>query len=147
MKNISIKEFKSKNKEEYLILKTKQDRNTVIVEIVNIPKDLHCVSKLRAFNKYQIIFDLHDEYKRRPGIGVDGTNLYLPRMIDDNINGVLACHTYPDEYDAAEFIAAFVKQLKQIVDEKLDIPYIIIPVGSNCPVSDITVSKITKNDR
>lgn len=119
MKNISIKEFKSKNKEEYLILKTKQDRNIVIVEIVNIPKDLHCVSKLRAFNNYQIIFDLHDEYKRRPGIGVDGTNLYLPRMIDDNINGVLACHAYPDKYDAAEFVAALklmVRNFNSVVD-------------------------------
>lgn len=122
MKNISIKEFKSKNKEEYLILKTKQDRNTVIVEIVNIPKDLHCVSKLRAFNNYQIIFDLHDEYKRRPRIGVDGTNLYLPRMIDDNINGVLTCHTYPDEYDAAEFIAALnlmVHNFNAVVDKDI----------------------------
>ena len=119
MKNISIKEFKSKNKEEYLILKTKQDRNTVIVEVVNIPRDLHCVSKLRAFNNYQIIFDLHDEYKRRPGIGVDGTNLYLPRMIDDNVNGVLACHTYLDKYDAAEFIAALklmVRNFNAVVD-------------------------------
>lgn len=43
-----------------------------------------------------------------------------------------------------ECLAAFVKKLKQIVDEKLDIPYIIIPVGSNCLVSDVTVSKITK---
>lgn len=43
-----------------------------------------------------------------------------------------------------ECLAAFVKQLKQIVDEKLDIPYIIIPVGDNCPVSDVTVSKIIK---
>lgn len=122
MKNISIKEFKSKNKEEYLILKTKQDRNIVIVEIVNIPKDLHCVSKLRAFNNYQIIFDLHDEYKRRPGIGVDGTNLYLPRMIDDNINGVLACHAYPDKYDAAEFVAALklmVRNFNAVVDEDI----------------------------
>lgn len=43
-----------------------------------------------------------------------------------------------------ECLGAFVKQLKQIVDEKLDIPYIIVPVGSNCPVSDVTVSKIIK---
>lgn len=43
-----------------------------------------------------------------------------------------------------ECLGAFVKQLKQVVDEKLDIPYIIIPVGSNCPVSDVTVSKIIK---
>ena len=26
----------------------------------------------------------------------------------------------------------FVKQLKQLIDETLDIPYIIVPVGSNC---------------
>ena len=38
----------------------------------------------------------------------------------------------------------FVKQLKQLIDETLDIPYIIVPVGSNCPVSDVTVSKIIK---
>lgn len=43
-----------------------------------------------------------------------------------------------------ECLGAFVKQLKQVVDEKLDIPYIIIPVGSNCPVSDVTISKIIK---
>lgn len=119
MKNISIKEFKSKNKEEYLILKTKQDRNIVIVEVVNIPKDLHLVSKLRAFNDYQIIFDLHDNYKRKPGIGVDGTNLYLPRAIDDKVNCVLACHAYPDKYDAAKFIAALklmVRNFNSVVD-------------------------------
>lgn len=43
-----------------------------------------------------------------------------------------------------ECLGAFVKQLKQVVDEKLDIPYIIVPVGSNCPVSDVTISKIVK---
>lgn len=43
-----------------------------------------------------------------------------------------------------ECLGAFVKQLKQVMDEKLDIPYIIVPVGSNCPVSDVTVSKIVK---
>ncbi len=43
-----------------------------------------------------------------------------------------------------ECLGAFVKQLKQIMDEKLDIPYIIVPVGSNCPVSDVIVSKIVK---
>ena len=43
-----------------------------------------------------------------------------------------------------ECLGAFVKQLKQVIDETLDIPYIIIPVGSNCPVSDVTVSKIVK---
>ena len=45
---------------------------------------------------------------------------------------------------SVEWLEAFVKQLKQIVDEKLDIPYIIVPVGSNCPVLDVTVSKIVK---
>ena len=43
-----------------------------------------------------------------------------------------------------ECLGAFVKQLKQIMDEKLDLPYIIVPVGSNCPVSDVIVSKIVK---
>ena len=48
------------------------------------------------------------------------------------------------ENTSVEWLEAFVKQLKQIVDEKLDIPYIIVPVGSNCPISDVTVSKIIK---
>ena len=48
------------------------------------------------------------------------------------------------ENTSVEWLGIFVKQLKQIVDETLDIPYIIIPVGSNCPVSDVTVSKIIK---
>ena len=48
------------------------------------------------------------------------------------------------ENTSVEWLEAFVKQLKQIVDEKLDIPYIIVPVGSNCPVLDVTVSKIVK---
>ena len=48
------------------------------------------------------------------------------------------------ENTSVEWLGIFVKQLKQIVDETLDIPYIIIPVGNNCPVSDVTVSKIIK---
>lgn len=48
------------------------------------------------------------------------------------------------ENTSVEWLEAFAKQLKQILDEKLDIPYIIVPVGSNCPVSDVTVSKIIK---
>ena len=43
-----------------------------------------------------------------------------------------------------ECLGAFVKQLKQLIDETLDIPYVIVPVGGNCPVSDVTVSKIVK---
>ena len=48
------------------------------------------------------------------------------------------------ENTSVEWLGIFVKQLKQLIDETLDIPYIIIPVGSNCPVSDVTVSKIIK---
>ena len=48
------------------------------------------------------------------------------------------------ENTSVEWLGIFVKQLKQIVDETLDIPYIIIPVGGNCPLSDVTVSKIIK---
>ena len=102
-----------------MILKAKQNRNVVIVEIINIPEDLHLISKLRAFNDYQIIFDLHDEYKRRPGIGGDGTILYLPIAIDDKVNCVLACHAYLDKYDAANFIAALklmVRNFNSVVD-------------------------------
>lgn len=45
---------------------------------------------------------------------------------------------------SVEWLGVFAKQLKQLIDKILDIPYIIIPVGSNCPVSDVTVSKIVK---
>ena len=45
---------------------------------------------------------------------------------------------------SVEWLGIFVKQLKQLIDETLDIPYIIVPVGSNCPVSVVTVSKIIK---
>ena len=48
------------------------------------------------------------------------------------------------ENTSVEWLGIFVKQLKQLIDETLDIPYIIVPVGSNCPVSDVTVSKIIK---
>ena len=48
------------------------------------------------------------------------------------------------ENTSVEWLGIFVKQLKQLIDETLDIPYIIIPVGGNCPVSDVTVSKIIK---
>lgn len=42
------------------------------------------------------------------------------------------------------WLEAFAKQLKQLIDEILDIPYVIVLVGGNCPVSDVTVSKIVK---
>ena len=48
------------------------------------------------------------------------------------------------ENTSVEWLEAFAKQLKQLIDETLDIPYVIVPVGSNCPVSDVTVSKIIK---
>ena len=48
------------------------------------------------------------------------------------------------ENASVEWLGIFVKQLKQLIDEILDIPYIIVPVGSNCPVSDVTISKIIK---
>ena len=48
------------------------------------------------------------------------------------------------ENTSVEWLEAFAKQLKQLIDETLDIPYVIVPVGGNCPVSDVTVSKIVK---
>ena len=48
------------------------------------------------------------------------------------------------ENTSVEWLGIFVKQLKQLIDETLDIPYIIVHVGSNCTVSDVTVSKIIK---
>lgn len=48
------------------------------------------------------------------------------------------------ENTSVEWLGIFVKQLKQLIDETLDIPYIIIPVGGDFPVSDVTVSKIIK---
>lgn len=55
---------------------------------------------------------------------------------------LIKLHLFKDM--SIECLGTFVKQLKQIIDEKLDIPYIIVPVGSNCSVSDVTVSKIVK---
>ena len=48
------------------------------------------------------------------------------------------------ENASVEWLGIFVKQLKQLIDEILDTPYIIIPVGGNCPLSDVTISKIVK---
>ena len=48
------------------------------------------------------------------------------------------------ENTSVEWLGIFVKQLKQLIDETLDIPYVIVPVGGNCPVSDVTISKIIK---
>lgn len=48
------------------------------------------------------------------------------------------------ENASVEWLEIFVKQLKQLIDKTLDIPCIIIPVGGNCPVSDVTISKIVK---
>ena len=48
------------------------------------------------------------------------------------------------ENASVEWLEIFVKQLKQLIDETLDIPYVIVPVGGNCPVSDVTISKIIK---
>lgn len=62
----------------------------------------------------------------------------------ENNNEAYLIKLHLSESMSIECLGAFVKQLKQIVDEKLDIPYIIVPVGSNCPVSDVTVSKIIK---
>lgn len=67
----------------------------------------------------------------------DGVNKTL-----ENNNEAYLIKLHLSKDMSIECLGAFVKQLKQIVDEKLDIPYIIVPVGSNCPVSDVTVSKI-----
>lgn len=69
----------------------------------------------------------------------DGVN----KALENNSEAYLIKLHLP-ENTSVEWLEAFVKQLKQIVDEKLDIPCIIVPVGSNCPVSDVTVSKIVK---
>lgn len=45
---------------------------------------------------------------------------------------------------SVELLGVFAKQLKQLIDETLNIPSIIIPVGGDFPVSDVTVSKIVK---
>ena len=69
----------------------------------------------------------------------DGVNKAL-----ENNNEAYLIKLHLPKNTSVEWLEAFVKQLKQIVDEKLDIPYIIVPVGSNCPVLDVTVSKIVK---
>ena len=69
----------------------------------------------------------------------DGVN----KALENNSEAYLIKLHLP-ENTSVEWLGIFVKQLKQLIDETLDIPYIIIPVGSNCPVSDVTVSKIIK---
>ena len=69
----------------------------------------------------------------------DGVN----KALENNSEAYLIKLHLP-ENTSVEWLGIFVKQLKQLIDEILDIPYIIIPVGSNCPVSDVTVSKIIK---
>ena len=69
----------------------------------------------------------------------DGVN----KALENNSEAYLIKLHLP-ENTSVEWLGIFVKQLKQLIDETLDIPYIIVPVGSNCPVSDVTVSKIIK---
>ena len=69
----------------------------------------------------------------------DGVN----KALENNSEAYLI-KLHLSENTSVEWLEAFVKQLKQLIDKTLDIPYIIIPVGSNCPVSDVTVSKIIK---
>ena len=69
----------------------------------------------------------------------DGVNKAL-----ENNNEAYLIKLHLPENTSVEWLGIFVKQLKQLIDETLDIPYIIVPVGSNCPVSDVTVSKIIK---
>lgn len=69
----------------------------------------------------------------------DGVNKAL-----ENTNEAYLIKLHLPENTSVEWLGIFVKQLKQLIDETLDIPYIIVPVGSNCPVSDVTVSKIVK---
>ena len=69
----------------------------------------------------------------------DGVNKAL-----ENNNEAYLIKLHLPENTSVEWLGIFVKQLKQLIDETLDIPYIIVPVGSNCPVSDVTVSKIVK---
>ena len=69
----------------------------------------------------------------------DGVN----KALENNSEAYLIKLHLP-ENTSVEWLGIFVKQLKQLIDETLDIPYLIIPVGSNCPVSDVTVSKIIK---
>ena len=69
----------------------------------------------------------------------DGVN----KALENNSEAYLIKLHLP-ENTSVEWLGIFVKHLKQLIDETLDIPYIIVPVGSNCPVSDVTVSKIIK---
>ena len=69
----------------------------------------------------------------------DGVN----KALENNSEAYLIKLHLP-ENTSVEWLGIFVKQLKQLIDETLDIPYVIVPVGSNCPVSDVTVSKIIK---
>ena len=69
----------------------------------------------------------------------DGVNKAL-----ENNNEAYLIKLHLPENMSMECLRAFVKQLTQLIDETLDIPYVIVPVGSNCPVSDVTVSKIIK---
>ena len=69
----------------------------------------------------------------------DGVN----KALENNSEAYLIKLHLP-ENTSVEWLGIFVKHLKQLIDETLDIPYIIIPVGSNCPVSDVTISKIIK---
>ena len=69
----------------------------------------------------------------------DGVNKAL-----ENNNEAYLIKLHLSENTSVEWLGIFVKQLKQLIDETLDIPYVIIPVGGNCPVSDVTISKIVK---
>ena len=69
----------------------------------------------------------------------DGVN----KALENNSEAYLIKLHLP-ENTSVEWLGIFVKQLKQLIDETLDIPYVIVPVGGNCPVSDVTVSKIVK---
>ena len=69
----------------------------------------------------------------------DGVNKAL-----ENNNEAYLIKLHLPENTSVEWLGIFVKHLKQLIDETLDIPYVIVPVGSNCPVSDVTVSKIIK---
>ena len=69
----------------------------------------------------------------------DGVN----KALENNSEAYLIKLHLPENM-SMECLGAFVKQLTQLIDETLDIPYVIVPVGSNCPVSDVTVSKIIK---
>ena len=69
----------------------------------------------------------------------DGVN----KALENNSEAYLIKLHLP-ENTSVEWLGIFAKQLKQLIDKTLDIPYIIIPVGGNCPLSDVTVSKIIK---